>query len=148
MSLHTINKSIHKTYDWLYDIADNCGWDDLNKSLASLRAVLHQLRDNLPLNELVHFSAQLPLFIKGIYFENWNPNIAPLKERTRESFLASIEESLKRHPEIDLEEAIMGVFSTLFRKLPEDEMIKLSNVLPKGVRSFLEEAYNNIYNIE
>ena len=148
MSLYIINKSIHKTYEWLYDIADNCGWEDLTKPLACLRAVLHQLRDNLPLNESAHLSAQLPLFIKGIYFENWNPNITSLKERTEESFITSIGENLKKHPEIEVEEAIRGVFSTLVHKLPEEEIIKLCNILPRGVRSFLEEACDNIYNIE
>lgn len=148
MSIHVLNRNIHKIYDWLYDIADNCEWDDLNKPLAALRAVLHQVRDNLPLNESVHFSAQLPLLIKGIYFENWNPNIAPLKERNEELFLSSVSENLKMHPDVDPQEAVIGVVGTLTHKLPKEEIAKLNKVLPKGIRGFFEDAYNATYFIE
>lgn len=148
MSVYLINKSIHKIYDWLYDVSDNCEWVDINKSLVALRAVLHQLRNHLPLNESVHFSAQLPLLIKGLYFENWNPNVTSPKERSREDFLYSLKEELKMHPEIDPEEAMKGVATTLARKLSNGEITKLTNTLPKGIRSFFEEALKRVYYVE
>jgi len=51
-----------------------------------------------------------------------------------------VSEGLKMHPEIDPATAVRAVFSTMLHKLPKEELIKLSNVLPKEIRYFLNEA--------
>ena len=59
----------------------------------ALRAVLHTVRDRLPLDVAVHFGAQLPMLIRGMYYEGWEPSKVPIK-MTRESFLAAIQEKI------------------------------------------------------
>ena len=137
MSNYTLKKSIHKAYEWLYEIAEYADWyeDNHHKSIAVLRAVLHELRDHLPINELANFSAQLPLLVKGILFEEWHPSKTHIKERTYEEFAASIFERLKRYScDVDVDEAIEAVFHTLSVKVSEGEVKKLIHILPKGIR--------------
>jgi len=56
---------------------------------------LHATRDRLPVEEVAQLGAQLPMLLRGSYYEGWVPARAPLKERRREQFLARIEEELR-----------------------------------------------------
>jgi uncharacterized protein (DUF2267 family) len=142
--LSILNKSVIKTYEWLKDISIYAGWDNNAKSLAALRVTLHQLRDNIPLESAVYLSAQLPIFIRGIFFENWHPSCAPLKERKADIFLHSVEEHLKEFKEstqdVDSLIAVKAVFKTLSDKISEGEIEKILNILPKQIRSIWEEV--------
>jgi uncharacterized protein (DUF2267 family) len=97
MALPILRKNIQKTSMWLYDIGDSCDWEepDQQRALAILRATLQELRDLLPLGNMAHLSAQLPLFIRGLFFEGWNPQRNPSKGRKKDAFLESIEDHLQ-----------------------------------------------------
>lgn len=130
-----LNKNIHKTFEWLRDIENNTQWEyeDKARALDILRVVLHELRDNLMLNDLAHFSAQLPTVIKGILFEGWNPNHSLRKE-------GEFAESIKAHlPQVyvegtDINQAIKSVFLTIDKNIDKNEFEKLRKILLKGIR--------------
>ena len=48
------------------------------KAYAVLRSVLHALRDCLPPAEVVKFSAQMPMMVKGVFFDGWKITPKPL----------------------------------------------------------------------
>jgi uncharacterized protein (DUF2267 family) len=135
-----LQKNLHRVQEWLYDIEDYGGWSDTTTSLTCLRIVLHHLRDHLPPANLAHLSAQLPLFIRGLLFENWNPEHKPVKERKRDEFLDAIAQDLENHPEISADQAVQAVFCTLQRKISEGEIEKLKSVLPNPISALFDDG--------
>lgn len=134
-----LNKNIQKTYEWLDDIIRNAGWNDNDQkqALSVLRAVLHCLRDHLLINNLAHFSAQLPVVIRGLLFEGWNPENNLLGERERGAFITRIEESLPTiYQDIDIESAVNAALTTICNMIDIGEVEKLLKVLPKDIIDF------------
>jgi len=56
----------------------------------ALRATLHALRDRLPVEETAELAAQLPMLVRGVYYEGWDPTGKPVRERSLEGFLAGV----------------------------------------------------------
>ncbi len=76
MSLTTcgpIEITIHTTNLWLENLMEELGWQERDRAYQALRVVLHALRDRLPQKDLAALGAQLPLLIRGIYYEGWDP---------------------------------------------------------------------------
>lgn len=139
-SLSLLERNFQLTHEWLNEICEHLVWQEepeaKNHALAILRIVLQQLRDNLPVEASAHFSAQLPLLMRGLYFENWNPAIPSLKARQKVQFLFNVQEKLIKssHSNIDEELAVKAVFQTLTNRISEGEIEKLKHMLPRPLR--------------
>ena len=73
------DRSLHKTNIWLKDVMQSLDWNNRERAYGMLRATLQSLRDQLFTDEMAQFGAQLPIFLRGVYYEGWNPR----KERER-----------------------------------------------------------------
>ena len=51
--------------------------------------MLHTLRDRLTVEEAAQLAAQLPMLIRGLYYEGWVPARVPVK-MNREEFLGRV----------------------------------------------------------
>ncbi len=109
-------------------------WDDRNKAFSALRAVLHTLRDRLTPNEAVNLGAQLPMLVRGFYYEGWHPADKPLKYRHKEEFLAHVKERLPGIEHADLEKVISAVFDVLSKQMPGGEINQARDQLPAEIR--------------
>ena len=68
--LEVFDASLQKTQVWLNDLMSELGWEEKpQKACLALRTALHSLRDRLTNEEAVHLGAQLPILIRGIYYE-------------------------------------------------------------------------------
>ena len=83
-----IDQAVQQAHIWINDVDDRLGWGNKPRAYRLLRAVLHALRDHLPVNEAADLGAQLPTLIRGVYYEQWRPAVMPVKERHLEAFLA------------------------------------------------------------
>ncbi|MDF3048051.1 MAG: hypothetical protein K0R73_1169 [Candidatus Midichloriaceae bacterium] len=139
MSTNLLKKNLHKAYVWLHEIDDKLDIDNLDAALAVLRIVLHEIRDHIPIDNSAHLSAQLPTFIRGLYYEGWKPSAVPIKDRTNEEFERDIARALSAYPGVDPVEAVWAVYDTLCAHINEEEIAKVLKVLPKGIRRVLTE---------
>jgi len=54
---------------------------------------LHAVRNRIGPENAAHLGAQLPMLIRGLYYEGWDPTGKPTKERHEAQFLAFSERS-------------------------------------------------------
>jgi uncharacterized protein (DUF2267 family) len=128
--------AFHKSNDWLWELARELGTADGNAALLALRSVLHALRDRLPPNEAVHLAAQLPLLIKGVYFDGWSPSSKPVKARTRKAFLDLVGRHVRGLPEDEAEHMTRAVFQVLARHVTQGELDDVRGDLPAELAEF------------
>jgi uncharacterized protein (DUF2267 family) len=115
------------------------GWDSKPRAYRLLRAVLHALRDHLQVNEAADLGAQLPILIRGLYYEQWQPAKTPLKERDVQSFLDRIDASFTSDPIDDTAKAASAVLALLSEKVSAGEIGDVRSVLPTAVRGLWPE---------
>ena len=132
--LDVFDKTLQTTNSWLKEIAGMLG-PDRQRAWRALGAVLMALRDRLRVEEAAHLGAELPLLVRGLYYDRWRPAEQPMPVRRREEFLAMIEENLADTKPLDPEEAARAVFTVLDRHIAHGEVEKIKNVLPAEIRS-------------
>jgi uncharacterized protein (DUF2267 family) len=132
--LEVFDKTVQKTNSWLHDLTQVLQWSDKHKVYMALRTTLNALRDRLTVEEVAHLGAQLPMLIRGFYYEGWDPTDKPLKERHKEQFLARIEQAFKGDDSIDPEVVARGVFFVLAHRVTEGEIEDVTHVLPAEIR--------------
>ena len=129
-----VEESVAKTNAWLDDLQSIMGWNDREKTYMALRAVLHALRDRLPADETVDLAAQLPMLMRGFFYEGWHPAHKPLKYRHKGEFLRQV---VKEAPWLDgneLERAVTAVFDVVSQRLAGGETVQVRRLLPPELR--------------
>jgi len=128
---------VEKTTPWIADLADTLSWKDDHRAYSVLRAVLHTLRDRMPVDEVAQFGAQLPSLLRGVYYEGWHPAGKPLRIRHKKDFLEAVWIQLNRPDDIDLEVAALAVFRLLANRISSAEMDDIAHCLPKEIRELM-----------
>jgi uncharacterized protein (DUF2267 family) len=132
--LDVFDTTLQKTNAWLNDLMQVLGWQDRHKVYLALKVTLHALRDRLTVEEVAHLGAQLPMLVRGFYYEGWDPTGKPLKERHKEQFLARIEQPFWDDDLVDPEWVARAVFTVLAERVAEGEIEDIKHVLPAEIR--------------
>ena len=133
------DKTLQKTSVWLNEVLDETALENTHQAYSALRAVLHALRDRLTVDEAIDLGAQLPMLIRGFYYEGWTRSGKPLKYRHKEDFLAEVEKNLPGINSDDLEIIIQAVFKVLTHQITGGEIAQVKHQLPSGVRALWKE---------
>jgi uncharacterized protein (DUF2267 family) len=136
--LEVFDTTLQKTNSWLHDLMQALGWLDRHKAYTALRATLHALRDRLSVEEVAQLGAQLPMLIRGFYYEGWDPTGKPLRIRQKEQFLARIELELQGDERFDdlvpVERIARAVFMLLAQRISAGEIENIKHVMPAEIR--------------
>ncbi|HEV8650276.1 MAG TPA: DUF2267 domain-containing protein [Actinomycetes bacterium] len=130
----SFSTTVDKTNRVLKEIEQAYGWpkERRNQSYAALRAVLHALRDRLTVEEAAQLSAQLPMLIRGIYFQGWDPTDVPVKMH-REEFLERVRREFPYEVEGGMEPLVQTVLRALRHYVTEGEWEDIKSSVPKDL---------------
>ncbi|MDT0533275.1 DUF2267 domain-containing protein [Micromonospora sp. DSM 115977] len=137
--LHSaFESSMDKTNLILKDIEQAYGWPkkQRNQSYCALRTVLHLLRDRMPVQESVEFAAQLPVLVRGIYFDGWKPSDVPIK-LNRDDFLLEVRQGFPYDAEGGPERVVRVVLDTLRRHVTQGEWEDVKATMPRDMANIL-----------
>lgn len=130
----TVAHGVQQCQEWLKEIRDDADLANEAEAWSVLRAVLHQLRDRLTVDEAAHLSAQLPLLVRGVYFEGWRPSRVPDPEvHSQQAFLAGVAERLLPH-HLPTDRVTRVVFSILAHHIEPGEISDVIGQLPGDIK--------------
>jgi uncharacterized protein (DUF2267 family) len=86
-------------------------------------------------DQVAALAAQLPMLVRGLYYEGWHPHGKPVKERKKEEFLAHIAAAFRDDPDADPERVTRAVFQVMARHMTGGEIEGVKNSLPAQLRS-------------
>lgn len=136
--LEVFDKTLHTTNLWLDEINAEIG-PDRHLAWHVLGAVLRSIRDEMQVEQSAHFAAQLPLIVRGAYFDQYRPSAQPAAARSHDDFIARIQHDLDGSRPINVQQAATAVMRTLNRHVTEGQVRKVRESLPKGVRAMWPE---------
>ena len=137
LGLATIDKSVQETNRWLDAVMSEMSTDDKQHAYQALRAVLMTLRDRLPVELGAHLGAQLPLLVRGVFYEDYVPADVPHKYRRPEDWKQALARNANGIQETDAQQASRAVFNVLERELDPGIMNKVGETLPDEIRRFV-----------
>lgn len=133
--LAVFDDTIHTTNVWLKDLMERLDLDEREDAYRALRVTLHALRDRLPVNTAAALAAQLPLLVRGAYYEGWRPAAGPSDDRTETDFTYHIAEAFSRTKiEIDPSAIARAVFGLLNERISAGEIEHVKKCLPEEIR--------------
>ena len=110
--LEVFDRTLQITHIWLDEIIEALH-TDRQTAWRVLGAVLRALRDRLPPGLSAHLSAELPLLVRGAYFEHWRPGEETLKLRSLAEFLERVSAGLAHGKPIGSLDATRALFAVL-----------------------------------
>jgi uncharacterized protein (DUF2267 family) len=132
--LDVFDKTLQTTNTWLDEITGELG-PDRHLAWHALAAVLHALRDRLPLEVAVHLGAQLPLLVRGVYYDQWHLGGDVERYRSLEEFLERIGRGLQTTRPVSTLKAAQAVFAVLARHITDGQLDKVRGALPEDIRA-------------
>ena len=135
--LAVFDRTLEKTHQFINDVAEQINIEDKHIVFTGINAVLHSLRDRIPLEEAAQLGSQFPVMLAGFYYQGWKPAATPTKERSVSAFVDKVKGNLPNgdYP-IEIKTLIEGVFAVLSKWVTEGEIVDVANMLPKDVQEF------------
>ena len=135
--LDTFDKTVQESNLWLKDLMERLNTYDRHHAYSTLRAVLHALRDRIGPENAAHLGAQLPMLLRGLFYEGWDPTGKPTKERHETAFLAHIARELQRAADPgEIAQGSLAVLDVLSKHIDRGAAVKLAAILPLDLRRF------------
>lgn len=136
--LDTFARADRTAQEWLDAVAEQLDTEDRHFAYRVLRAWLRTVRDRLTVEAASHFAAQLPMLLRGLFFDGWNPKRVPVKYDA-EQFLIAVVKEAKVSP-AEARKAIAAVTVALAGCCSPGQLDHLLVQLPGPLRELLDPA--------
>ncbi len=132
--LDVFDTTVQESNLWLKDLMGYMGTEDRRQAYRVLKATLHAVRDRIGPRNAVHLGAQLPMLLRGLYYEGWKMDATPTKERHMQAFLEHVERDARDALNMDTEAAVRAVFEVMWDKIDPGEVAKIIELFPMELR--------------
>lgn len=139
-------KYAHEGNSFIKELAGNLGHpEETARTGIILRAVLHALRGKLSIGESLDLVSQLPMFLKGIYVDNWEYSDKPSDIKTIEEFKDEVKRlqdfygEQQFNWEMSTEDIIRTVLSSLGKYISGGEIEDIVTQMPRGLKKLFSE---------
>lgn len=137
--LDVFDKTLQTTNIWLEEIMEAIG-PDRGAAWHVLGAVLRTLRDRLPPGLAAHLGAQLPLLVRGAYYDQFRPAHDAERMTTVDEFLAHVASEFGGIRPVNVRLATRSVLSVLERHVSPGLAEKVRDALPGHIRALWAES--------
>ena len=124
---------------WIDEVDQAAHCSDRQRAYRLLRATLHTLRDWVNADQAADLGAQLPVLIRGVYYEGWDPSGTPKHPHGKEDFIASVQLNFARDRLRNPDLEVGAVFSVLNRHVAAGQLDQMRNSLQKPLRAIWPE---------
>ena len=125
-------QTLHKSRAWVQEMEQRLQCDS-HTAYAALRAGLHVLRDHLPTQEAVDLAAQLPMLIRGMYFDGWRPGAHRPRARHLEDYAAEVAKHVPPSSTFTPEDVLDATMRLLSRHIGRGEITDVIACLPREI---------------
>lgn len=125
-----LDRAVHKTFAWMHELGCELGVEDKHKLWIALRASLHALRDRLPHAEV----AQLPLIVRGLFYDGWESARTPMKRCHRDAFFKLVAKEFPPGFDLEPEAAFRATMKVLRQHVSSGEIEGVLQSLLKDIR--------------
>lgn len=142
------NKYAQEGNQFLNHLANELGHPQEKAQTAIiLKAVLHTLRDRLTVGESLNLIAQLPMFLKAVYVDNWKYMEHPKRIKTAEEFKEEVKKEQEKLGESqfdwkmntkDIVKKVIAVMSENY--LSEGEIQDILAQLPEEMEEVIRDS--------
>ena len=139
--LAIFDTTVQESNEWLKLIETRLQPCERQQAYAALRAVLHALRDRLPMEAVLGLSAQLPMLLRGVFVEGWRPSDGPSDIRNPQELAQDVAARLPPAFPRQGNEAAEAVFAAMAAKLDPGEMTKIVRYLPTALHGLFPFEY-------
>jgi uncharacterized protein (DUF2267 family) len=141
MASHVFDPAVATATSWLRQLMKSLELPAGNehRALHALRAGLHSLRDRLPAEEVVDLGAQLPLVLRGVYYEGWTLHHDPTAIRDRAAMIERVQKELAPDVRLDPVNVLRATIELLVEHISVGEMKDVFTTLPKSIASLWQD---------
>lgn len=134
-TISRFEQALISSMDWLREAQDELGHDEQD-TYECLRTVLHALRDRLSPLEVAALGRQLPMVVRGAFYEGWTPDSSTCAQG---DFLSDVAAALQRNgcSDADAQRVACGVLRVLGRRMPKEELNLVLETLPSEIKELL-----------
>lgn len=136
-------KQCKETHMWVCDVAQRTAYPEREDwAFNALRSVLHAIRDRTTIEEAFHLAAQLPVLLRGYYFEGYRPSAQKVKMNAGQ-LLIRIRKDLGPSNEISAEDALGTTLKVLYEHISIGELEDVKRSMPKDIVNLWDNELQN-----
>jgi uncharacterized protein (DUF2267 family) len=134
--LPVFDTTVQESNLWLKAVMDTC--TRTTGISPTWRCEERCMRDRIGPESAVHLAAQLPMLLRGLYYEGWRMAASQTKERSRTEFLDHVRSEFPPGSAIDPNMAARSVFAVMRDRLDPGEVHKVIDRLPPELRELCD----------